>query len=669
MRQGLSELLLKRRPLEIILSYGSLFLPLILLFGIVEKRFYLISSLLLSLSFYLELKRRYLPRFLINALGILFILLFFFTVTLSNFLESALRTLLLLLALKFLEEKTLRDYFQIYLLEFLMLCGCTFYFAEVSFFLLLLLGIIYYAFSLFLHFYLSEGEVFVLQREELKDLTLTFGSLLLVSLFLSGIFFLTLPRLQNPLFNLATPEKGKAKTGFTDKISLGSFSEIQESSAPVLRLVFDPGFKPNPSDLYLKVITFDYFDGKTWKRSLEPEERFLRSPKTGLKKVEIYLLAEQEGRLPVPEGTYFVRGKFLIKGYRDGTFRTFEALSYPIKYEAFFGDFVYAEELPEIYLQVPEGLDERIKELARRLKGRTERETLENILAYFKKEGFRYALRGLPTGDKALSQFLFEVKRGNCEYFAGATALLLRLNGIPARVVGGYHGALYHPQGGYFLVLEKFAHSWVEAYLEGRWIRVEPSPASSITLFERKRGLLDKLRLYYDLVNHYYTRLILDYDLARQKRLLEILSKGLSLGFKRGFQGKGEGSDFLKDFVKREAPSFLIYLLLLAGLFGLLWFLLFKKGILFKKKERRLLDKFFRLLAKKGYERRPGEGLFELVERIEDNSLKERALRFAKIYGAYYYKDKPFDREGLLELERCLKELQNLKLSLKQNLK
>lgn len=641
---------LKRKTLERLLIYTSLTFPISVLLNITSREIFFGALTLFGASFILQLKEKYLPRPLINLFGIAFIVLFFLTVNLSNFLEKALNTLVLLLSLKFLEEKKLRDYFQIYLLEFLILCGASFYHAGVFFFVILLLAFIFFCYALFLHLYFEEAEVSEITKQELKGIFFTFGALLLSSLLISSLFFVGLPRLQVPLLNLPI-EKEKAKTSFTDKIRLGAFSEIQESSAPVLRVIFDGKLSLDPKRLYFRVIAFDHFDGKVWKRTLEEEasEELLNYPS---KRAIIYLLSENEGYLPIPEGTLSIRASFLVKKHKDGIFKSKESLSYPVRYEAFYSE---AAESPyrgvnfDKYLQVPE-VSPKIKELSESLKGKDQKETLKNILNYFTREGFTYSLAKLPLGERPLENFLFETKRGNCEYFAGATALLLRLNGIPSRIIGGYRGALYHPQGGYYLVEERFAHSWVEAFIEGQWIILDPSPGFSFEALAKK-GLLDKLKLYYDLLNHYYTRLILDYDHGKQKRFYRTIREKLSL---RGQFPLPQNLNF--KLTLGEKIVFFIFLFLLLGL------AIFLKNLrtLFEPREKRLLKKFLKELSKRGFVKGRNEGLFEFAERIENRALKEISLRFAKIYGEYYYRDNPFDKRALEELSQCLKELRNL---------
>lgn len=69
-------------------------------------------------------------------------------------------------------------------------------------------------------------------------------------------------------------------------------------------------------------------------------------------------------------------------------------------------------------------------------------------------------------------------REGYCVHFASAAALMLRARGIPARVVGGYACGEWDPWLGRWVVREREAHAWVEAWDReaGRWLLVEATP-------------------------------------------------------------------------------------------------------------------------------------------------------------------------------------------------
>ena len=77
-------------------------------------------------------------------------------------------------------------------------------------------------------------------------------------------------------------------------------------------------------------------------------------------------------------------------------------------------------------------------------------------------------------------EFLGEEKRGHCEYFASAAALLARAAGVPARVVGGYRVVERSPLDDYAIVRQRDAHAWAEVWLDGRWETLDATPGGPI---------------------------------------------------------------------------------------------------------------------------------------------------------------------------------------------
>jgi transglutaminase-like putative cysteine protease len=129
-------------------------------------------------------------------------------------------------------------------------------------------------------------------------------------------------------------------------------------------------------------------------------------------------------------------------------------------------------------LQIPRSLRARVEGLAA---GWTrDAPTIDgklDALRHHLRADFTYA-RGVhrPGGDDPVIQFLFADRRGHCEYFATAMALLARSQGIPARVVMGFRVGEESPFG-YEIVREKNAHSWVEAWVPGTgWATYDPTP-------------------------------------------------------------------------------------------------------------------------------------------------------------------------------------------------
>lgn len=183
-----------------------------------------------------------------------------------------------------------------------------------------------------------------------------------------------------------------------------------------------------------------------------------------------------------------------------------------------------ARALAALYLQLPDGvITPRIAALNTSLREGTTNSYeyvaavenwLRNELAY---------TTDLPEPSSAeanvVDEFLFEWERGHCEYFATAMVILLRQQGIPARIVNGFLGADYNTVGGYFAVRQANAHSWVEVFFPGSgWVEFDPTPAGAASagprgMFAKVSEALDSLRLL-------WFRWVVEYDLEQQVSIL-----------------------------------------------------------------------------------------------------------------------------------------------------
>ncbi|MCW3013272.1 MAG: transglutaminase domain protein [Solirubrobacterales bacterium] len=85
-----------------------------------------------------------------------------------------------------------------------------------------------------------------------------------------------------------------------------------------------------------------------------------------------------------------------------------------------------------------------------------------------------------PHARVPLESFLFDTRRGYCQQFSGAMALLLRMGGVPARVAAGFAPGRRDPSRNEFVITDLDAHSWVEAYFPGiGWVVFDPTPAAA----------------------------------------------------------------------------------------------------------------------------------------------------------------------------------------------
>ena len=158
------------------------------------------------------------------------------------------------------------------------------------------------------------------------------------------------------------------------------------------------------------------------------------------------------------------------------------------------------------YLQLPPGIPARVHNLASRITaGASSDYDKVRAIEKYMRDNYRYSIDSPvpPAGQDAVDHFLFDTDVGFCEQFASATAVMLRMLDIPARVVAGYTPGTRNTFTGYYDVHASDAHSWVEVWFpKVGWYEFDPTfavpPASTqvadlIPLAKLFRALAEKL--------------------------------------------------------------------------------------------------------------------------------------------------------------------------------
>ena len=103
------------------------------------------------------------------------------------------------------------------------------------------------------------------------------------------------------------------------------------------------------------------------------------------------------------------------------------------------------------------------------------------VLRYFREQPFFYTLEPPAiSDDDFVDQFIFNSRRGFCEHYAYSFVVIMRMAGIPSRIVGGYQGGEVNDVNNTLVVRQFDAHAWTEIWLENRgWVRVDPTAAVS----------------------------------------------------------------------------------------------------------------------------------------------------------------------------------------------
>lgn len=127
------------------------------------------------------------------------------------------------------------------------------------------------------------------------------------------------------------------------------------------------------------------------------------------------------------------------------------------------------------------------------------------------------------AGQDPIEMFLFDTRRGHCEYFAAALVGLCRAVGIPARIVTGYAGGEFNPIAGQFVVRRADAHAWVEASLRpGRWEVFDPTPPAELNVTRRAdagHGVVAALKQFYEALEFTWIGSVVTFDRSTTDRI------------------------------------------------------------------------------------------------------------------------------------------------------
>lgn len=601
-----------------------------------------VSLIALALTLHIDFKtKRYLNRTVINLLSVLIVVFSFYRLNLDDPATPLIEGLSLLLFVKFTEEKTFRDYMQIYAIALFMLAGSALFNIDLSFLVFFTVLLFMIAISMVILTFHSEDKTILLdKRSALKTIT-TAVMIPLISLPMMVLLFVVLPRTSYPLFSfLNRPDKGI--TGFTDNIRLGDVSEIQADNSAIFRAAMRP---VDERQLYWRGITLSYFNGSSWSKPEDtPHDKVSLSMVTGETVVqELYLEAYDSNYLfALDRPTRVNLQGANLKG--DLSVTLDKPISKRTRYEAVSK---VSDRLPVLeidykaYLQLPDDIPERIRTLASSLAdSEDELKIVEAVVKYLNSPPFRYTLHGLPITANPLEDFLFNHRAGNCEYYASAAAVLLRLRGIPSRLVVGYRGGYYNPIGSYYLVTQQSAHVWVEAFVRGSWLRIEPTPGS-VLIGQTHKPLLLTVRLYLDTINYYWNQMVIGYSFERQVKGV-IRLQGLLRDLQR------PNIDSLKAF----GLWLLIGLAVVLAVMVTLSYIKNKRGF-----EEALVQEFQKRLSRKGYHRQKNEGLREFVSKIKDEDLRQRAIDFVQVIERHYYGEKAVSNLDKRALRELLKRL------------
>jgi transglutaminase-like putative cysteine protease len=143
----------------------------------------------------------------------------------------------------------------------------------------------------------------------------------------------------------------------------------------------------------------------------------------------------------------------------------------------------YPADIQKIYTQLPENYSPKVKQAARELTNgfTTVYDKAKAVESYLRSNiPYSDTIEAPPATVDPVEYFLFDIKKGYCDYYATAMAVMLRSLGIPARTASGYAEGNYDEDTGVYAVSEQDAHTWVEVYFPSYgWIEFEPTASKN----------------------------------------------------------------------------------------------------------------------------------------------------------------------------------------------
>jgi transglutaminase-like putative cysteine protease len=484
------------------------------------------------------------PQYLPTKRVLLILTLLAFTLLLSQYRhllgrDAGTNLFILALGLKLLEIKTERDIYLVTFLAFIV-AASLFLFQQSLFMAAYILAVCCVLFATLVAINTIQVQTWI----SLK----TAAVILLQALPLAVIIFVLFPRIESPRWMLFQ-EKNKAKIGLSDSMEPGSISELGMSDELVFRVRFT-GELPLPKQRYWRGPVLSHTDGKRWttsgtqlfKKTLLPQPSF-----SGTAYSYTLLMEAQEKNwvfaleMPAQFSAPLAKTAYhqLVTQEDPNKRAEYKITSYPLFNTGTLTPVEYQDAT-----QLPDEPSERVKQLVTQLHGFDSKPEvfIQNLLNYFRQENFHYTLRPPLMEEKPIESFLFQTRYGFCSHYAAATTYLMRVAGIPARVVTGYQGGEFNAVGNFLEIKQSNAHAWVEVWIENQgWSRLDPTAAVAPERIEQQmnidqlalgeairfnpnnaqqKSLLKQMRQIWDSADYQWQRWVVNYDTDNQSNFL-----------------------------------------------------------------------------------------------------------------------------------------------------
>lgn len=478
--------------------------------------------------------------------------------------------------------------------------------------------------------------------------------------------------------------------GFSDSVTLGQIGELKRDDAIVMHVRVD-GAQPARSVLRWRGVALDEFTGKGWKKSETARRAEQLTSDKGLFQLgttealnrlttqTIFLEPIESPVLFAASRPVAIQGDFkAIRVDTEGAVQSRRAGFERVMYKALSdvttpdvellrGDRQRYPESFRRYLELPDDLDPRIVARANAMlvnaHARNRYDAAVAIESQLQSD-YGYSLHMKASGPDPLSEFLFDIKTGHCEYFSTAMAVMLRTQGVAARVVNGFLPGEYNAAAGAFTVRQSDAHSWVEVYFpETRsWVTFDPTPAAGRSE-PVSSGLTAQLGKYAEALELLWFQYVVGYDQQEQRSLAASLSNQIG-GFRRTLErtissavtNLNQQKSWLTPLIGTVIGIFILaFAAVRLRRFG--WKGLVKRGVRRSGPESSSIEFYERLtalLAQNGWRREAYLTPLEFAGAVNSGA----ALTLTKAYNRVRFGGQPLSAGEMKEVESCLRQLE-----------
>ncbi len=371
------------------------------------------------------------------------------------------------------------------------------------------------------------------------------SKLLIQGLPIAALLFILFPRLPGPIWSL--PDDASATVGLSDSMSPGEIGNLSQSAEVAFRVEFN-GEPPEASDLYWRGPVLSNFDGKNWTVNPWADNGRIESGNVREKisytvtlephnKKWLFAL-EQAASLPDASASRTAKNglKATISSDKQISSRSIISKVTRYKQTSLLRDrYTPAKPPGALDLHVPDK-NPKTREFAKTLYSKSSSDIgfVNAVLDWFHEQPYSYTLQPTVLGDNPVDEFMFQSQNGFCGHYASAFVVMMRSAGLPSRVVTGYLGG--EMNGDYMIVRQSEAHAWAEVYLDGEWVRVDPTAAvapsrvnlglaealpndSRVPLLAKAgSGWLKRASLRWDSINHGWQRMVVNFNDESQSR-------------------------------------------------------------------------------------------------------------------------------------------------------